>query len=217
MPGGGKRTRESSATPRSQVLSIVVTLALGLLLTGMCACGVLLYRQWPTFTSDPAAAQQLTEQMLSIRVPPDFHPQGTIVWRIWFMMTLQGAYYAHAQGSGELAFVEVDSTFLAQEKVREHVIASLRQYGASSGLDLSIRERQTLGVTIRGEQVAFNIMPAEDRITNRSLRLLDGIVPGTKGPVLVSLWLDDELWNEEAVVGMLESIGQPDVAAEGAN
>lgn len=183
-------------------------IALAGLIGSCCLCGVLVYQQRPHFQDDPQAAEELTEQMLAIEIPPTFAPKGTIEWDVWWFLTMRGAYYTHTVDDGELTLLEVDSRFLSQPDFRQHIIDSLHQQGAGSGFDLKVLSTETKVLTIGGAEVSFEFLRAEDRSTGESRRLVDGVVSGRGNtPVLISLWVDEDVWDEESVVRMLESVG----------
>jgi len=201
---GGERSTRRKTSPLWSVL-LVITFA-GIVGT-CCLCGVFVYRQRPSFQDDPAAAVELTGQMLSIDIPQTFAPKGTIEWHVWWFLTMRGAYFTHTVDDGELTLLEVDSRFLSQPEFHQHIVDSLHQQGAGSGFDLNVLHTETKVLTIGGAEVPFEFLTAEDRSTGAGRRLVDGVVTGKRGPVLVSLWVDEDIWDEESVIRMLESVG----------
>jgi hypothetical protein len=206
-PSHGDRPRTGSAPRKTKVWTYLLAIAFAAIVGSCCLCGVLLLQQWPSFHQDPAAAEALTHQMLAIEIPEVFEPQGTIEWNVLFVLTMRGAYYSHQVGEGELTLLKLDSAWISQPHFREHVIESLRQNGAGSGFDLNVLHSEEREFGIGGEQVRFQFLRAEDRTTGEERRLVDGVVSGKQGPVLVALWLDEDLWNEEMVTRLIQSIG----------
>lgn len=193
---------------KGSLWSVLAVLAFAAVVGLCCLCGGVFYQQWPTFHDDPATAEELAQQMVAIDVPETFQPKGTVEWHIWWFLTMRGVYYAHTVDDGELTLLEVDSQFLSQPEFRQHIVNSLHEQRAGSGFDLNVLQSETRSLTVQGEEVEFEFMEAEDRSTGEGRRLVDGVVSGREGrPVLVSLWLDEDIWDEEAVVRMIESIG----------
>jgi len=195
-------------------MSLAATSALLIAVGSCCLCGGLFYYQWPHFESDPEAAATLTRQMLPVRVPESFTPEGTIEWSFWMLLQMRGAYFVLRDGDGELSFLEVDSRFIDNAEFRNHIRQSLREHGAGGGYDLAVRESQTKTYDIAGQSVTFQFLQADDRTTGAQRRLVDGIVEGTNGPVMISLWVDEESWDPEMVERLIESIGSQPPATE---
>ncbi|MGD9854523.1 MAG: hypothetical protein AB7U20_06180 [Planctomycetaceae bacterium] len=199
---GGRGSPRRNSPFWSVVLAVVFASTVG----SCCLCSGLLYRQRPQFLQDPATAATFTRQMLSIDIPESFTPQGTINWHVPFLLTMRGAYFSQSVSTGELTLLEVNSQFIEQPEFRRHIIESLRQHGAGSGFDLNVLQTETKVFQIGQEPVEFEFLTAEDRTTGKGRRLVDGVVAGTNGPVLVSLWVDEEIWDAEQVTRMIESI-----------
>ncbi len=196
-----------SNRPGSRIAAFVLGLALIAMLAFLCLAGIYFYSQWPDFVEDPAAASELAQQLLPMEIPGVFEPRGTITWRIWPLMTMRGAYFEHSLGDGELTLLQVNSAYMSQQGFREHIIKSLQEQGAGSGFDLAVSESSSRTIDVYGRPVTFHFTAGEDRTTGAQRRLLDGIVEGPDGPVLLSLWVGEADWSEEQVLGMLESIG----------
>ncbi len=123
-------------------------------------------------------------------------------------MTMRGAYFVHSLGDGEISLLQVNSAYLSQPGFREHIIRSLQEQGAGGGFELNIRESNVRTIDVFARPVEFRFTSGEDRTTGAERRLVDGVVDGIEGPVLIVLWVDEDNWSEEQVLGMLESIGQ---------
>lgn len=203
-------TGEAPTAPQaSRVWTFLLAATLSLSVGSCCLCGVFLSRQWPTFEQDPVAAEALAGELLAIEIPPNFEPQGTIDWSVWLLLHMRGAYYVNTVDEGELSFLEVDSRFISQPDFRQHIIDSLHQHGAGSGFDLNVRKNETKSFLVNGESVTFTFLTAEDRSTGTGRRLVDGVVTLDGHPVLVSMWVTEDLWDEDMVTRMIESIGPP--------
>lgn len=204
----GQGGEQELARKRPAVWSIVAAVAFAVIVSACCLCGGLLYHQWPQFHQDPAAAEAMAREILSIEIPETFAPQGVIEWQVSFLLTMRGAYFSQIVSHGELTLLEVNSRFINQPEFRQHIVDSLRQHGAGSGFDLTVLQTETKSYEINGESVLFQFLTAEDRTTGRGRRIVDGVVPGRNGPVLVSLWVDEEVWDEKQITTMIESIGR---------
>lgn len=198
-----------SSGGNSRLLSIVASAALVAGTIACCVCGGAVYQQWPTFRTDREEAVSVTRDIVPLTVPAVFTPEGTIEWDIWMFVRMRGAYYSLSTGDGELSLLEVDSRFIDNGEFRAHIIRSMREHGAGGGFDLAVRNAETKEYEIAGRTVEFQFLEAEDRTTGSDRRLVDGIVEGHHGPVMISLWVDEESWDPQMVDAMISSIGEP--------
>jgi hypothetical protein len=194
-------------------MSLIATIGFVAVIASCCLCSGTVYYKRPRFISDPDTAVALTQDILPVTVPETYSPQGVIRWDLWMMLKMQGAYYTLDIGEGELSFLEVDSRYLDNAQFRDHILASLREHGAGGGFNLAVRNAETREFEIGGQTVPFQFLAADDRTTGSKRRLVDGIVDGTSGPVLISLWVDEEYWDPQLVEQMIASIGETDSAA----
>ncbi len=211
----GANDTPAPARQGSRLWTAVLLILFASIIGSCCLCGGFLFRQWPTFQEDPTAAEELTRQLLSIEIPETFTPQGTIEWHVSFLLTMRGAYFSHTIDDGALTLLEVDSQFMERPAFRRHIIDSLHQHGAGSGFDLKVLQTETRVFDVAGEQVSFEFLTAEDRSTGEGRRLADGVVVVNGVPVLVSLWVDEDIWDEEMVTRLIESIGPAAAAGTG--
>jgi hypothetical protein len=195
-------------------LSILASIGIVAAIATCCICGGAVYQMRPRFEVDREAAVRVTREILPLNVPAVFTPEGVIHWETWMFLTMRGAYYSLNTGEGELSLLEVDSRFMDNPEFREHVVRSLREHGAGGGFNLAVRSVETREFDVSGETVTFTFIEAEDRTSGSSRRLVDGIVPGNNGPVMLSLWVDEELWDPQMVDDMIGSIGAQEPPAD---
>ena len=206
MPKADTTSSDAPAPARNRLMSIVATAGLVIVVGSCCLCGGAVWQKQPDFLADPAAAAGVTGEILPVTVPAVFTPEGAIQWDLWMLVNMQGAYYTLTTGDGELSFLQVDSRFIDNIDFRDHIIRSLREHGAGGGFDLAVKATETRTYEVGGESVDFTFLKAQDRTTGRDRRLVDGIVSGPHGPVMISLWLDEENWDPQMVDDMIASI-----------
>lgn len=198
---------------KARLMSVIATVGFVAVIASCCLCSGTVYYKRPRFISDPDTAVALTREILPVQVPETLSPQGVIRWDLWMMLKMQGAYYTLDTGEGELSFLEVDSRFIDNAQFRNHILTSLREHGAGGGFNLAVRSAETREFEIGGQNVPFQFLAADDRTTGSKRRLVDGIVDGVSGPVLISLWVDEEYWDPQMVEQMIDSIGTTNPAA----
>jgi hypothetical protein len=184
-----------AGTFRSKLATIVGTL-LTVLLLGTCAlCGAGLYFFQPDVSEEPTAVAPLTARMISVDVPAAFEPRGTIEWDFFWLVLMRGTYYQLTGAEGMLMFLEVDSRVMDEPDVREHVERTLREKGGG-GPPLTIIESREEQYYIRGQNVTFLYRVGESPDDHTKHHLVEGVVSGNTGPVLVAFRVAEESWME---------------------
>jgi hypothetical protein len=185
--------------------ALAVLLAGGLVAIGVVGA-VAINRVRPRVVEDPSRVVELTGSLLDVDVPDDFRPRGTIEWSVGTLGSVRGAYYDVGEGDGLLMFVAVDSRYSHKASVREHIERVLRDEGGDTAGLVRDGPAQTRDVAIRGEAVPFTFETRRDK-SGQEHRLVEGVVEGTGGQVLIAVRFRSEgPLTEEAVVGMLGSI-----------
>lgn len=207
MAKSDSMTGGTGGAEKSRLKSIAATVGLVIVVGSCCLCGGAVWQKQPTFLTDPVAAVTVRREILPVTVPTVFAPEGAIEWDLWMFVRMQGAYYTLTTGDGELSFLAVDSSFINNVDFRDHIKQSLREHGAGGGFDLAVKATDTKTYEINGQSVEFQFLKAEDRTTSRDRRLVDGVVEGPQGPVMISLWIDEESWDPQMVDDMIASIG----------
>ncbi|MEZ6056963.1 MAG: hypothetical protein R3C01_09685 [Planctomycetaceae bacterium] len=198
----------SEKEPRGSRLATIMggVLLLGcLLICGVCTAGFFLFR--PQIHPDPERVEPVVAEMLRISVPPEFEPRGIIEWPFFHLMVIRGAYFELTGDDGILMLVQVDSGLLKEEDISEHVRQTLREEGAS-GPPLTITATESREFVVRGRPVTFQFQLGEDPETELKYHLVEGVVDGNSGPVLIAFRVTDDSWlmNEAKVINTINSV-----------
>ena len=212
MTGGAKGSPlpidpSQPARPRSR-LAVAVGTLLMLFVFGVCVvCGGGVYLFQPEVSEDPDRVAPLTAEMLRVEVPAAFDPRGTIEWDFFWLVLMRGVYYELTADDGTLMFLQVDSRLMAEQDVRDHVERTLREKGGG-GPPLAITEAEERIYVIRGSNVPFSYRVGVSPADQSKHHLVEGIVDGDSGKVLVAFRITDESWaeNEPLVTQVIESI-----------
>lgn len=189
-------------------LAVVLGTALSLsTVVGCLVCGAGLYVFRPSISEDPDAVAPLAAEMLRVDVPTAFEPRGTIEWDFFWLVLMRGVYYELTGDEGMLMFLQVDSGLMREEDIREHVERTLREKGGG-GPPLTITTSEERVYEVRGRKVTFNFRVGESPADRTKHHLVEGIVDGNAGAVLVAFRITDESWaeNEPLVVETIRSI-----------
>lgn len=213
---------DSRIRPFLAVLTGVVS---ALLVIGCCICGAGIWWFRPVIRENPEQTKELTQQIIDIAIPEPFQPHGLIDWNLAFVMHLRGVYYQRYVGDGVLTLLEVNTRLSHDETIRNHIRKTLLEEGPG-GTELVVDHSQTYReiFEVAGQQVPFTFEIA--RNGNEVHHLVEGVVAGKNGQVLLSLRVDELHWKNEAdfaaadqgakitpvpiwVRQMIASIGQP--------
>ena len=194
--------KHDSTSPRNVLSTIASAMFLGgcLLICGLCAGGFYFFR--PDVRDDPEAVEPLMAGILDIDIPPEFEKRGVIEWNLAFMMSLRGAYYEmpDTESEGELMFVEAVSFWNDEPDVETHIRQALREKaGGVVELEL-VGELEQQTIQVRGEPVIFDFETRRDPVSERTYRVIEGVVDGENGQVLIGLRFHVDDWdNSEAI------------------
>lgn len=200
---GGQDEAEST-TPRWVVILLS---ALGVTLIAVCGiCGGGLYYFSPELANDPEQAVALTDQIATVDIPEPFEPAGIIDWNLAFVMQMRGAYYEIPPDEGLLMLIAVQGPLFRQETLRQHIDRTLRETGGGSTPLVTDETTVREITTALGDPVPFEFEKAVDPDTNAIYRMVEGVVTGPAGSILIALRVKQEQWNEQSIVEMLRSI-----------
>lgn len=193
-PAAEKFLRGLSQSPeRSRWATVLATLT-SLLLLALCgACGYGFYFFRPTLAEDRDRVGVVEQSMLRITVAPEFEPRGTIEWDFFGLVLMRGAYYEIPGGDGLLMLLQVDSRLMEEADVREHVERTLREKGGG-GPPLKITSSEDRLFSVRGQHVTFRYRTGESTDDGERFRLVEGIVPGNSGQVLIAFRIPEQSW-----------------------
>ena len=185
----------SEPKPRSRLATIVATL-FTLLLLALCGlCGAGLYYFRPTIDDDIARVGVVEAEMLRINVPPEFEPRGTIEWDFFWLVLMRGVYYELPAGDGMLMLLQVDSRLMQEQDVREHVERTLREKGGG-GIPLTIISSGDRTEFVQDKTITFRERVGQSPADNTKYRLIEGVVDGHAGKVLVAFRIAEDVWEE---------------------
>jgi len=197
---------DPNANVRRRLLLMVAGGLATVLMFACCICGGAMFYFRPRIEQNPEKAKALTTQMLrSIAIPERFKPRGTIELNVFHQLNVSGSYYEIDQVESVLALIHVDSSWNSKARVRQHIRKTLLERGGADE-PLLLQESLTKIVQIGTEQVQFEFSTGKDLTTDKTYKLVEGLVNGTTGDVLICFKIDADRWKEEEVLTMLKSI-----------
>ena len=197
---------DPSVNVRRRLLLMVAGGFATVMMLACCICGGAMFYFRPRIEQNPDKAVALTKQMFrAITIPASFEPRGTIELNVFHQLQIRGAYYEMPKVDSVLAFIHVDSSWNSVSRVRQHIRKTLIERGAAEE-PLLIQKQEVREVQIGPDKIRFEFATAKDMATDKSFKLVEGLVPGTTGDVLVCLKIDADYWQEADVLQMLGSI-----------
>ena len=197
---------DPNASVRRRLLLMVAGGFATVLLFACCLCGGAMFYFRPRIEQNPEKAKIITQQMLrSITIPARFAPRGTIELNVFHQLHVSGAYYEIPKVDSLLALIHVDSRWNSKARVRQHIRETLLERGGADE-PLLVQESHPMTVQIGTEPVRFEFSTGKDLTTDKTYKLVEGLVNGTTGDVLICFKIDADRWKEEEVLTMLKSI-----------
>ncbi len=195
-----------NASVRRRLLLMVAGGLATVLMLACCICGGAMFYFRPKIEQSPEKAIALTKQMFRvITIPVSFEPRGTIELNVFHQLQVSGAYYEMPKVDSILALIHVESRWSSQARVRQHIRETLLERGGAEE-PLLIKEREVRMVQVGSDLVRIEFATGKDLATDKTYKLVEGLVPGTTGDVLICFKIDSDAWDEAEVLTMLQSI-----------
>ncbi len=197
---------DPNVSVRRRLLLMVAGGLATVLMLACCICGGAMFYFRPKLEQNPEKAIALTKQMLrEITIPERFEPRGTIELNVFHQLSVSGAYYEMPKVDSVLALIHVESRWSSQARVRQHIRETLLERGGAE-VPLLVQEREVREMTVGPDLVRFEFATGKDLATDKTYKLVEGLVPGTTGDVLICFKIDSDEWNEAELMAMLKSI-----------
>lgn len=200
---------QKATNTTTKVLLILLAVFGGALLVCCGFCGFMGYSFQPEMTDEADAVRARTQEIANIEIPEQFEPDsaGKIDN---FLMQMNVATYESTVGQGQLMLAQMNFKLfdMPQEQQEAQIQQSLEEQQGEETRNLDIQESETRQFQINGKEVSFIFAEGEERRTGDKFHQVSGTFPGKEGTTFLMLQLDEEAYDEEAVVRMIESIGR---------
>lgn len=188
-----------------KVLILLLCLGGGIML--LCCGGVVYFiSQIEVEQNNPAAAAATAAEIVSIEVPDQFRPSDSMKMELPFgLMRMKLVAYKSTAGRGELGLIEMQIANVPMQQQEGQFRQQLQQQGINSR-QLIIKEQEPREFKIRGRAVTFLFAEAKDAQSGTAFRQVSGTFPGKGGTAFLLLQVEEDSYDEDAVVKMIESI-----------
>lgn len=160
-----------------------------------------------TMATTPAEVDAVSQQVADMDMLPDFTGKTGISMNMLFM-EMRVCDYQHIQGKGKLQLMEIKLNINAEDPQQQRQLeAELNKQRKNAGFKtLQVVATETREIEIRGQTATFTITAGKDVSSNTEYHQVEGSFRGKNGPAKLMIEVEDEIWDEEAVSALLESL-----------
>lgn len=173
----------------------------------LVCCGGLTWFFWgffPTVATTPADVAAVGQQVMQIDIPEEFVGKAgfTIDNRL---IAMRFATFLHKNGKGTLLIGDIQIK-VGDLKDQHADFKARSQQQSKDQKKLTIKKTEEREFTIRGKPVTFKFSEADEDGTDKKFRLVTGELEAPGSITILQLTLEEEAYDEDAVVKMIESI-----------
>ncbi|MDZ4684738.1 MAG: hypothetical protein SH850_06570 [Planctomycetaceae bacterium] len=169
---------------------------------GVFGYGVYLFK--PTMVQSSPEVKALAAEIADFDIPEDF--QGKMGMKVDnFMVSMRICDFEHQTGRGHMQLVEFKVKFGNPKDHEAQLKRQMQEQGAAEMKTLNIVKSETREITVLGQPAQFTFAEGQDASTSTSYHDVQGQFTGKNGVAKLHLQVEDEVWDEEAVVQMLEA------------
>lgn len=203
------------APVRKKGMSTGVKVLLGLLIGGglltVVCCGVVGFMAARMFQplTDPAAIVAVSDEIASVDLPDGFEPAGGVKVDFFSMFQMKMAVHERKVGETKAGTVLLMEMVVPGNLSGEEMQAQFEKQKNEQGggeQKIEVKESVVRKVTIDGQEREFTFITGTAPGSDKAVRQVQGIFPGRKGMAFFQYNTDEEHWNEEEAVKMVESL-----------
>jgi len=157
----------------------------------------------PTTTNVPAEVTAVGRQILNVEVPADFQPTNAVTIDN-MLMAMRIAQFKHREGKGEMMLnsMKIKIGNPGQANVPPDQMRIKFEEEIRSSLDT--KKSETHDVMVNGQKVSVTISEATDRNNGKGVHIATAEMRTSNGQSFILLRMDDDVWDQDAVLKMLE-------------
>ncbi len=186
----------------AKVLLVMLFMAGGFF--ALCCGGVIWAFSQIDFDETVEGVRAMTEDIVDIDISESFEPQHAMEMDL-LIMSMKLAIYTAETDDSVLILAEMDFPTADQQQTQAKMEIILRQQD-HGGRYVDIISSEIREFEIRGQTVKFVFAECEDIDTGEAVRQITGKFPGRQGMGFLMLQVEEESYDEDATVRMIESI-----------
>ena len=192
------------------LLASLIVGGLGMVCLMVC-CGAFAwfgYSMKPTITNVPAEVRAASQQILNINISDDFIPENAVTMDN-MVFTNRTATFRHKEGKGQLLMgtIMLKMGDPNQAKLQSGQMRGPLEIQVRNNLD--VKKTESRDILINGQKGSVAIFEATDRTTGKGVHTAELDISLPSGETFILLRLDDDVWDEAAVLKMLEESKMP--------
>jgi hypothetical protein len=209
-------TPSDSPTPPAKkgmsgcLLASLIVGGLGLVSLLVC-CGVGAYfaTSWaPKMTTLPAEVAAVGQLVLDMKVPDEFKPSNAMTMDN-FVFTMRIVQFTHQEGKGKMVLGTMKIKIGDPNQANPQAAQFRSQHEIEITGNLDVKKTESHEIDINGQKVAVMIGEATDRSTGKEVHTAKADINSPTGQTFFLLRLDDDAWDQDAVLKMLEGAKIP--------
>lgn len=161
-------------------------------------------------SKDPQVVRQVAAKIIQIDVPEKLKPQFSMDMKVPFSgeRIMVMVVYGNEASGATVMLASFGKEFAGQSEaqMQNQMEQSLRQQGFAPEDDLGPGKATEREIQVRGKPVKFTFTTAKDPESGKQRIMVNGMVEGETGPVMIMVVADPETLSEEEIVKMIESI-----------
>ncbi|HUQ69915.1 MAG TPA: hypothetical protein VM165_10350 [Planctomycetaceae bacterium] len=177
---------------------------------GVCVlgcCGAMAwfgYQFKPTIVQTSPEVRAMAAEIANFDIPEDF--QGKMGMKMDnSFMSMRMCQFEHQTGRGQMQLMEMKVKVGDPKEQEQQLKQQMQQQGAAEMKTLNIVKSETREITIHGQPAQFTFAEGQDASTSTTYHDVQGQFTGKNGIAKLHLQVEDEVWDEEAVMQMLEA------------
>lgn len=162
----------------------------------------------PTVSKAPAEVANVGKQVLNTDVPEGFSPDNSVVMDNMFF-TMRIAQYKQKEGKGEMMMGMMKIKFGDPKQAMDQSRQFRVKFEDEVRGSLEVKKTESREITVNGQKVSVSIGEGVDQNSGKAGHVLSGDFELPSGRTFVLIRTDDDVWDEEAILKMLEDAKAP--------
>lgn len=175
-----------------------------LVCVGLCGLGMYLFNLSETTVAEEIA--QIQQEIVSLELPEFLEPIYAEKMDN-FLLSLRVCKYRHREGRGLLKVIAVDWKKGDEKTLEQEWLDELSHLPAQDEIRLlEVTQSETREITVGQQSVPFRFEEGQDLSSATRYRQVSGDFTTAAGSVRLILQLEAEVWEDEAVMQLLNSL-----------
>lgn len=181
----------------------------GVCLLACCGVGTYFAANFaPKITSVPTEVAAVGKLVLDMKVPDDFSPTNSVTMDN-FIFTMRIAEFTHKSGKGKLVLGAMKLKMGDPNQANAQTAQFRSQHETNMSDNLDVKKVESHEITMDGQKVTVMVGDATDRTTGKAVHTAKADIKSPTGQTFFLLRLDDDVWDQDAVLKMFEEAKLP--------